>query len=980
MKIQPLVIILTSIFLALTLSLNAGYLHRDLSDKIAANPDQFYSAYVVMNDNSNGMRLSSALGLDLYTRQAGHALAVKHLKDKANASQHELLRYLEAQSAVGNVRSFKGRWIANVISVAATGSLLDRISKRDDVKAIYEIVSAPLIEPVESVVADVSSPEVLPSALTVIGADSMWTLGYTGAGRLVCSFDTGIYGAHPALRDSWHGNNGYSWQESWFDPVDGDSFPHTYPASSNIEHGTHTMGIMVAHDDSQGDTVGVAPNAQWISAAVIDLGVAVDILEAFEWAADPDGNPNTVTDVPDVVSNSWGFHQSDLGCDDLFWTAIDNLEDLGAVCVFACGNEGMSGSQTIRNPANRASSSYNSFAVGMINSDESGFPVDPRSSQGPSDCDGVSLKPQVVAPGVNIRSTYPNNSYGIMTGTSMACPYVAGAVALLREYNPNAPVDSIKKALMQSAIDVEDPGLDYKSGYGLIYIPAALDLLAPNNAPNIYISAITQNQIWPGDTLEIILSLANSGLGLSDVEATLRSDSPDAVVTDSSYIFGNIPMNGEADNNGSPFVITFDVSIVSGEDRSFVLHVTGSGDYSKGIPLIFTVGQRPDRQTFVHNVGNVVFSMSNYGQDGFAAASITDLGLPGFVWPKTGNNYLFEMGLLVASDAGHVSDAVRNTFYLPDNDFEVSPGGSLILMEPGIKTDQESRCSFDDSRAEHPIGVEILQETYAFADPPDDDYVIVDYHISNTTSQFIDNLVVGIFSDWDWPWESGNNDRVGFCDTADLGYMYNSTGSDYRGIAVLNSEGATAFRAIKRKTYLDDGDGFSTADKWEFMTGGIVDSSSYLSDPDHSNLIATGPFSVSPDDTIEVAFAVIGASSLDDLISSAQRAKNVYDNTITSAEEHSDNDRLPYAFELHQNYPNPFNPTTTIEFHLDRNQRVSVTVYNLLGQKVVTLLDKSLNTGTHEVIWDATGHASGVYFYRLKTESVSKVKKMVLLK
>ncbi|MCB2229671.1 T9SS type A sorting domain-containing protein [bacterium] len=89
---------------------------------------------------------------------------------------------------------------------------------------------------------------------------------------------------------------------------------------------------------------------------------------------------------------------------------------------------------------------------------------------------------------------------------------------------------------------------------------------------------------------------------------------------------------------------------------------------------------------------------------------------------------------------------------------------------------------------------------------------------------------------------------------------------------------------------------------------------------------------------------------------------------------------LPNEFTLHQNYPNPFNPTTTISFSIPGRSRVKLTVFNILGQEVVTLLDRALAAGRHEVIWDASVHASGVYFYRLETEENVDTRTMVLVK
>ncbi len=988
--IRILTILLASLLFCYTA--NSAQIDAGLLNKIDSSPGSFHSAIIVMKNQSQHKNLTMSLQLDNYTRQAGHAIGIHYLKQVASKSQKNLLEYLDAMMTSGKVRHYKGYWIDNVVSVQATGDALREISSRSDVEAIHQISSVELIKPVEFSTGSASPSDTVQTSLRVIGADSMWALGYTGAGRLLCSFDTGVDGAHPALSHSWRGNNGYTWQESWYSPVDGDSFPHVVTNSSSPQHGTHTMGTMVGRDDATGDTVGVAPEAEWIAAAVVDVPSG-NILDAFEWAADPDGNPNTITDVPDAVSNSWGYTQESLGCEDVFWNAIDNLEALGVVVVFACGNEGNQGAMTIRNPANRATSPYNSFAVGMVYPTIPGFPVHNRSSQGPSDCDGVSLKPQVVAPGVDIRSTIPvvNGSYGLSTGTSMACPHVAGAVALLREYNPNAPVDSIKKALMETAIDVDVAGPDMKSGYGMIYIPAALEVLVPNNEPSIFIADISEPSPDPGDTFDVEITLSNSGLGLTDVAATLRTVDEHVTLLDSFWMFGNLPQNGTAANTASPYRIVVSGSAVEAEELTFTLAVSGSGGYSDEIPLVFSVRENPPstRSTFIHDVGNVAFGLSNYGQYGFADSSIVWKGLPGFVWPNdgSGGNNLFEMALLIATDSTHVSDAARNRINVPDNDFEVTTGGNVVFVDGGTYADQESFCSLDDSRAENPIGVKVHQHSLAYADDTNDDYILLIFQITNTTTQTIGNLHVGIISDWDWPWadifNAGDDDRVGFNADADLGYMYNADSiknPDYRGVAVLNTMGATAFRAIKNADYMWDGDGFTETEKWDILTGGINPSSSYLLNPDHSNLIATGPFTLAVDDTVEVAFAVIGANSVSDMITRAALAKAKYEGVSSDSESDDAEEQLPTGFTLYQNYPNPFNPSTDIEFYLDRSGQVELTIYNLLGQKVETLIDEYLGFGMHKIHWTASGLASGIYFYRINTASYSEIRKMILAK
>ena len=90
--------------------------------------------------------------------------------------------------------------------------------------------------------------------------------------------------------------------------------------------------------------------------------------------------------------------------------------------------------------------------------------------------------------------------------------------------------------------------------------------------------------------------------------------------------------------------------------------------------------------------------------------------------------------------------------------------------------------------------------------------------------------------------------------------------------------------------------------------------------------------------------------------------------------------RLPMEFGLDQNYPNPFNPTTTISYQLPEASRVTLTVFNTAGQEVALLIDGQVSAGFHTIQWNASGMASGVYFYRIKAGRFTDMKRMVVLK
>jgi hypothetical protein len=89
---------------------------------------------------------------------------------------------------------------------------------------------------------------------------------------------------------------------------------------------------------------------------------------------------------------------------------------------------------------------------------------------------------------------------------------------------------------------------------------------------------------------------------------------------------------------------------------------------------------------------------------------------------------------------------------------------------------------------------------------------------------------------------------------------------------------------------------------------------------------------------------------------------------------------LPIKFELYQNYPNPFNSTTLIYFDIPTPSRVTLDIYNILGQRVVRLADKPYQAGHHQVSWNASGIASGIYFCKLSAGEKTSTQKMLLLK
>jgi subtilisin family serine protease len=479
------------VLIAVSSSAFAGEIESNFEDYLKSlGDDDFTSAIIYLWDRPDIATLDETLRAENASMSVRHESVVNVLREAAQSSQPLLLDYLEAKKATGTVEGFTPYWITNMVIVSATKAELFKISDRPDVEAIEPNFRAVLIEKAGK--PYLGSPALgigVTNSLIAINADRVWReLGYTGTGVLVANMDTGVDGDHPALIDRWRGN-WHPWQECWRDALGGGT---TYPVDYN-GHGTHTMGTMAGASHATGDTVGVAFDAQWIADNSINQGVSPafdnDVLGAFQWFTDPDGNPGTTDDVPDVLQNSWGidsrFGYDYQDCDYRWQAAIENCEAAGVVVTFSSGNEGPS-SQSHRSPANIINTPTTNFAVGAVDCENYGwpYPIASFSSRGPSDCDGLTIKPEVSGPGVSVYSSYPGGGYIRMSGTSMAGPHVAGVVALMRQANPNADVVTIKDALMSTSRDLGTGGEDNNYGWGIVDAYAAvLAVSQPDTEP-----------------------------------------------------------------------------------------------------------------------------------------------------------------------------------------------------------------------------------------------------------------------------------------------------------------------------------------------------------------------------------------------------------------------------------------------------------------------------------------------------------------
>jgi len=149
-------------------------------------------------------------------------------------------------------------------------------------------------------------------------------------------------------------------------------------------------------------------------------------------------------------------------------------------------------------------------------------------------------------------------------------------------------------------------------------------------------------------------------------------------------------------------------------------------------------------------------------------------------------------------------------------------------------------------------------------------------------------------------------------------------------------------------------------------------------------MVSSGPITMAPGDSQEVVLALVGAiadtlpdaiTGLRDKVIEIQKFYNT--NLKSEIEQQAD---IPAKFHLAQNYPNPFNASTVIRYEIPKRAFTTLRIYNLKGQLVETLVNRSLPAGSHQIYWNPGELPSGMYFYRIESDNVRLTRKCLILK
>jgi subtilisin family serine protease len=423
------------------------------------------------------------------------------LRQQAVGSQGPLIAWLKAHQV-----EYRAFYIVNLLWVKGDAAVLQALADRPDVARIDGNPKIPgqlgQTEP-----SGPQAPAGVEPNISYVHANQLWGLGYTGQGIVIGGQDTGYKWDHAALKNQYRGWNGVtvSHDYNWHDSIHsggGSCGPDSAFPCDAYGHGTHTMGTALG-DDGLGNQVGAAPGSRWIGCRNMDesgAGTPASYLECFEFFLAPypvGGDPMTDGDpslAPDVTINSWSCPPSEGCVPSSLHSAIQAQQAADILTVVAATN-GSGACSTIDDPPSFYAEAYTVGALSTGTDNIAGF-----SARGPVDVDGSQRrKPDIAAPGTNVRSSTSSGGYGNMSGTSMATPLVAGSVALLWSAVPalRGQVSVTEQILNATAVHLDSNECSSNGwpnntfGYGRLDVEAAYDL-AVQIVPRIWMPLIVR--------------------------------------------------------------------------------------------------------------------------------------------------------------------------------------------------------------------------------------------------------------------------------------------------------------------------------------------------------------------------------------------------------------------------------------------------------------------------------------------------------
>ena len=647
---RKLVLTLTTILFLCINGFSQNTIDPVLQEAMNKKGDELISVNIIFKAQINPESLQEKI-TRVSDKKIKRDILVDELKHFSEKEQSDVMSILQAEKSNNSVSDIKSHWLSNAISCKASRDLIYLLSRHNDIALIgYDEMKYMVYDNVtEDVVVEDNRDFDMTDNITMVNADKVWDMGYTGKGVLVAVLDSGVNYNHLDLADHlWDGgsqypNHGYNIIGNNNDPMD------------NFGHGTHCAGT-VCGDGTSGLHTGIAPDATLMCVKVLD-DYGYGSTSAFN-----SGMEFAIEHQADIISMSLGVMNASVTDKTLLRNTCVNALQLGVIATVAVGNDGQMTMvpvpNNVRTPGNcpppwlhpdqevNAGALSCVVAVGAIDYSENMYengsrgPVtwtDTEFNDYPYNPNIGLIRPDICAPGVGVKSLDhdSNDGYNLKSGTSMATPCVAGVLALLLEKENSLSPAELCMTIETTAKKLTETKSNL-TGSGLI---DAFNAIINIKKGDFNYSSITINDkegndngnINADEDIKLSVNIVNNGeTEYNNIKAILSSKNDNVEIIDNEAFISNIGANGEfkivdefsfhvKENTACKSELSFDIDFYDSNDEvvssfGFMLYVSGyklefasfvvnNDDNGNGL---LEAGETADLGIIINNMGNEI--------------------------------------------------------------------------------------------------------------------------------------------------------------------------------------------------------------------------------------------------------------------------------------------------------------------------------------------------------------------------------------
>jgi subtilisin family serine protease len=708
-------------------------------------------------------------------------------------------------------------------------------------------------------------------------------------------------------------------------------FSDNMPTPGN-EHGTHVAGTIGAVTNNKIGVAGVAKNVK-----ILPVKIGVDDTTAISVGNGYEGILYAAKMGAKIISCSWGSGGFSLTEKELMKT----VDDMGALVVCATGNDSR---ETVNYPAAYPTA----MSVSAVDADLKAAYFT-----------NYSPKVDISAPGVRIMATLLGNSYGKLSGTSMATPIVSAVAAMTLLKHPEFTPNQLKAFLKYSS----DTSLNSKNiatykgrlGFGVVDAYSALTI------DKAYAVDVNSYEITEFASNKFKLSV-----NLKNTLASIDSCDIQAELFQYTQVCANLSLNKKYIKN---FESNSSISI----DSLLNVELLNSAIYD--IPLVVLVKITKDgrllcqktitfyvNQTYLNiSQNNILTTANSRGNFAFNDYSNNYQG-EGFIY-KNSDNLLCEGALMISISDSTAYNCARSVDDEQSADFEIID--RIKLSNPSeSETIAKTKYRIKDLEKNK---IEIAQTIFASNKDENKDFIISEYALANNSATDYPKAYLGLFFDWDIR-PNYYDDVVIYDENSHILYCRDSSDNNpiFLGVCLLTDQSINYKGILNSATgnakagEINWGihDGFTSFEKWKALTGGLT--ANMLNKGDASEVIGGGPFELKSNSTTNVCFAIIAGNSIEELRDKAVKAKSYYDKKTNSVEK--------IIHESISISPNPIKyGADKIKVAVEAIDDFSIDIFNSLGERVKTF--GFVAPQDREYYLNIDNMPIGSYYLRLTTKN-----------